>query len=290
MSAGARPARRSARRSGPRSGSSGGRPVSSSYITAPRLKMSLRASPGSPLICSGAVYPGVPNAGPRRPALAPTGPTCAMPKSRTLTRPPGVTAMLDGLRSRCTTPASCAEASASASCMPMSTAGSNRHRATAQACRQRLALDVLHHDMELPLVVEHVVDGRDIGMVQARGGARLALELRVRLGRRGGGRRPLERDAASEPRVLGQPYLAHAARAEQRDDLIRAEPMAREHGGAGRIAIRAQVFKPRRSRTWHDPSGSSLRHRHGTSDWVERGDGRPCRSRRQPAMSVTSSP
>ena len=45
----------------------------------------------------------------------------------------------------------------------------------------------------------------------------------------------LDRDVATEPRVAGTIHLAHAARAERRDDLVGAEANARGQGHPGNL-------------------------------------------------------
>src|SRR5688572_24197513 len=94
----------------------GGRPASISYATAPSAYRSARWSTcGSAEACSGAMYAGVPNATPSdvRPEALPDSLTAlATPKSVTRAWP-RLTITLSGLMSRCTTPCSCAYASAS---------------------------------------------------------------------------------------------------------------------------------------------------------------------------------
>ncbi len=113
------------------------RPVSISKSTQPKDQMSVRRSTGFPRACSGLMYAAVPRIVPRmviagyvsvgelaglEPGLslslrAPGSVGAnifANPKSRTLSLPSGRTLMFAGLRSRCTTPRSCAASSASA--------------------------------------------------------------------------------------------------------------------------------------------------------------------------------
>ena len=101
-------------------------PVAISYSTAPREKMSVRASACSPSSCSGAMYWNVPTMEPS----CVSGLCCvaasrltsmtldfARPKSSSFA-PDFVIMMLPGFRSRCTIPARCALLSASATSMP----------------------------------------------------------------------------------------------------------------------------------------------------------------------------
>ena len=85
-----------------------GRPASISNKMAPTANRSERASTGSPVISSGAMYPGVPNTAPERVRLS--SESCvvctsgrARPKSSSLT-PWAVKNTFDGLRSRWTMP------------------------------------------------------------------------------------------------------------------------------------------------------------------------------------------
>ena len=114
-------------------------PVAISYRTQPNAQMSDRLSTGSPRACSGLMYATVPSTTPsarladryqpRGAVRASDDRIFAMPKSSTLTTPPGVILMLAGFRSRWTMPLSCAASSASAIC-----------RAIAQRVAQRAAL------------------------------------------------------------------------------------------------------------------------------------------------------
>jgi hypothetical protein len=86
------------------------------------------------------------------------------------------------------------------------------------------ALDVLHGDVVDALHLADLEDRHDVRVLQAGGGARLALEAGegVLAGQERGGH-GLERDLALEDRVLGQVHLAHGAVAELRLDLELAE-------------------------------------------------------------------
>ena len=95
---------------------------------------------------------------------------------------------------------------------------------------QRLALEQLHRDEVLALVLVDLVDRADAGVVERRGGARLALEAlergRVLRHLRG---QELQRDVAAELRVLGLVDDAHAAAAELRSDPVVRDGLA-DHG------------------------------------------------------------
>lgn len=89
------------------------------------------------------------------------------------------------------------------------------------ALRERFTLQQFHDQV----VVTDVIERADVRMVELRDGLGLALEpkpeLRVLRELR---RQNLDGHAAVEPRVASLPHLTHAARANARDDLIRAEP------------------------------------------------------------------
>jgi hypothetical protein len=81
----------------------------------------------------------------------------------------------------------------------------------------RGSLDQLHNQ----IIRTDVVEVADVGMIQCRYGARLALEpIRELL------RRNLDRDLTPQPRIARFPHLPHPAFAQARDDLIRAEFVA----------------------------------------------------------------
>ena len=73
-----------------------------------------------------------------------------------------------------------------------------------------------------------VVDDEDVGVVELGGGAGFLLEAREAFGIGGEARvDDLDRDFAPEPRVARPVDLAHAARAERREDLVGAELRSR---------------------------------------------------------------
>ena len=69
-----------------------------------------------------------------------------------------------------------------------------------------------------------VVHREDVGMAQRGGGARFLLESPhpVGIGRERGGN-DLDGDIASEARIVRAIHLAHAARADQLDDVVRTD-------------------------------------------------------------------
>ena len=86
-----------------------------------------------------------------------------------------------------------------------------------QRAFQRRALDVLHHQV----IRSDIVQLADVGMIQRRDGARLALEAFAEFGLG-----DLDRDDAIQARVVGFVHLTHAARADGREDFVRAEFVA----------------------------------------------------------------
>ena len=91
---------------------------------------------------------------------------------------------------------------------------------------ERLAFEQLHDDEVLPLVLLDREDRADAGMVQRRGGARLALEALERrsvLGELGG--QELQRDAAAEARVLRLVDDAHPAASEAAHDGVMGDAL-----------------------------------------------------------------
>ena len=118
--------------------------------------MSDRASAGSPLTCSGAMYPTVPRRVPASVAFAIVGDfvsspaataRCfASPKSRIFARPSFVRTTFSGLRSRWTIPLSCAAARPRAICDAEVHGLSHGQSARGDPLAQRLALDELHDE------------------------------------------------------------------------------------------------------------------------------------------------
>src|SRR5262249_11395251 len=88
---------------------------------------------------------------------------------------------------------------------------------------QRPPLDVFHREIRRLVYRAHVVDRDDVGMVQRGGGARLLLEpLSPRSVRGNRGGKDLHRDLPAKPRVPRLPHFSHSARANRREDFVRA--------------------------------------------------------------------
>ncbi len=99
---------------------------------------------------------------------------------------------------------------------------------------QRLAGYELEDEEARSTGVLEAVDRGDVRMVERGESPRLALQPREPVGvRRELRREDLDRDLAAEPRVMRPIDLAHPARAQGREDLVRAEPRAGFQGHPG---------------------------------------------------------
>jgi hypothetical protein len=125
----------------------------------------------------------------------------------------------------------------------------DRERSSRETNRQRLALDVLHHQEIDPLVMSDVVQRADVRVVQRRHGARLAFEALacVDIARDVGGQH-LDRDGAIETGVARFVHVAHAAGADVRDECVRSDMAASEvfvcRGRVERHAAGGRLEKP----------------------------------------------
>ena len=103
----------------------------------------------------------------------------------------------------------------------------DREGTAPQDDRKALPFDVLHHDEGAPLVLEHVVNRRDMRVRDAGGGARFADHAFPEIGPRGSRRQQaLERDLAIEPGILREEHFPHAAAAKPMQHDIRTNPAA----------------------------------------------------------------
>ena len=126
--------------------------------------------------------------------------------------------------SRCTMPLSCAAARPSATRAACSAALRTPNGPWRSRDAHRLALEQLRHDVEPVALLAGVVDRDDVGVRERRDRLRLGLEAGERvgvvdevLGQH------LDRHVALEAGVARAVHLAHAAGAERRQDLVRAE-------------------------------------------------------------------
>ncbi len=98
-----------------------------------------------------------------------------------------------------------------------------QRRSAADDLAERLAIDVLHRDERLSLVLADIVDGDDVGMGQTRRGAGFPgeplLDLVVE------DRQDLERNGPIEDRIAGQIQQPHAALAQAIKDFVPADSL-----------------------------------------------------------------
>jgi hypothetical protein len=101
---------------------------------------------------------------------------------------------------------------------------SGRQRTFFDASCERLALEILHHQVFDSVLMAHVIKRTDVRMIQARNGARFALESLANFRRV---RDPLRKNfygnGAVEPRVARAIDFAHSARADCGPNLVRAQ-------------------------------------------------------------------
>ena len=103
----------------------------------------------------------------------------------------------------------------------------DRERPRGEPSGQGVALDELEHQRRLLAVLDHVIDRRDVRMVERGQRTRLALESRNGIGvGRNPRRHDLDRHVASEAHITRPVDFPHAAGSEQRDDLVAADPRA----------------------------------------------------------------
>ena len=160
--------------------------------------------------------------------------------------------MFAGLRSRWTTPRSCAAASPAASCRASSTRPVFRKPADPfERRREILAVDVLHREIQIALDLADVVDATDVGMRDLPRRPDLVVKLRepARVGREIL-RQEFQRHGLAEAQIVGAVDLAHPAAAEQSDHAVPAvEHGARRESPVIDRARRAQPPARRRPRS-----------------------------------------
>jgi hypothetical protein len=97
----------------------------------------------------------------------------------------------------------------------------------ADALAEGLALQQFHDQVRTAFVLSDVVNRADVGVIQSRGGAGFPLETLQGLAI--GGKlvgEEFQSDGAAQARIFGLVDFAHAARADERDDLVGAEPLS----------------------------------------------------------------
>ncbi len=117
-----------------------------------------------------------------------------------------------------------------------------RQGALLQPVGERLAFEVLHHQVVDAVLLADVVEGADVGMVEGGGGAGLTLEARAAVGVLGEVRgQDLDGDGAVQARVARAVDLAHPARAKGREDLVGTEARSgRERHSAASLTGQTQ--------------------------------------------------
>src|SRR5438876_958687 len=101
------------------------------------------------------------------------------------------------------------------------------HARMVQALAQCLSIDKLRRDEVLTVYLTDLIDGENVRVIQAGGGASLLLKAADASFIAGKVvRQQLERDLAAKRFIAGQIDLAHSARAQQLDNLIVADRAA----------------------------------------------------------------
>ena len=238
--------------------------------------MSARRSTEPERSCSGAMYPSLPLTCPltvvcSRPAAL------ATPKSTRRATPSLPTSTFWGETSRWTIPSgrprsSVASWAACSPCRiphPMAEADRQRQRqpvveGPAQQLRQRHARDVVHHQQQLPVGLDHVADRDDVWVAHARRQPGLVEEHGDELALLGQvGVQLLDGDRPPEPRRPHQPpqvHAGHAARGQPRGQKVTTHALGSlllegQRGGGrhdGRILLQ-----------WRAPPSLTLFHRRG---------------------------
>jgi len=102
-----------------------------------------------------------------------------------------------------------------------------RDRTPDQPRGQGLALEMLHHQVVVAVLLADVEEGADVRMIQAADGLGLALEPFLEVGAGGGALgQDLDGDRAFQARVAGAVDLAHASGADLGLDLVGAERLS----------------------------------------------------------------
>src|SRR5207302_10096769 len=119
----------------------------------------------------------------------------------------------------------------------------NRKTLASHAGRKTLALDVLHDDERGAVVLDDVVDRRDVRMRDARGRARLVEDAEPPFAAAGErSQHALERNLPAEPRIAAEKHLAHAAAPDGVDDYVRSDARARFEV----VAVAVEIIERRR--------------------------------------------
>ncbi len=110
----------------------------------------------------------------------------------------------------------------------------HRRRACGQLLPKRLAFEQFFDDERgLPFAAD-VVDRQNVRVIERGGRERFLFEAAQAIGvSRDRGRQHFDGDVAAQPRVVGAVHLAHTARTDGADDLVRPETGAGLHCHAG---------------------------------------------------------
>jgi hypothetical protein len=136
-------------------------------------------------------------------------------------------------------PRRCACSSASAISIAYRRGLIERQRSSGEARRERLALQVLHHEEAAAVVLPDIVQRPDMRVIELRDGARLALEALIALavGDELSGQN-FYGDRSVQSRVARSVHFTHAARADERADLVHAQPLACVQAGCKQTLLR----------------------------------------------------
>src|SRR6266849_330474 len=144
----------------------------------------------------------------------------ARPKSSTLALPFSAIMMFVGFRSRCTMPAECATAMASAICAPYFSASRKSQAAASDQFAQRFSAHIFHRDAGHAFPLAYVVNVNDVGVVQGR----CCFGFMYQAGQTSGAdrfrRKYLDGNEAIQVGVTRFPDDAHATFAKLFDDLV----------------------------------------------------------------------
>ncbi len=146
--------------------------------------------------------------------------------------------MFSGFRSRWTTPAACAAARPSATCVAISNSLRMGTGFPVSRPRSDSALDKFADNVLLAGLNAEVVHGDDIGMIQRGDGACFTLEAASALHAACiVFAENLDRDVAVQPRIAGAVHLAHASGAERGPDLVGAQSSVRQQRHSSPVHI-----------------------------------------------------
>ena len=117
-------------------------------------------------------------------------------------------------------------------------------RPPSEALMECLALEQLHDEEAAIVVATHVEQRADVRVIERGNRARLAVEARLglRVADASGGQ-DLHGDVPVETRVPGAIDLAHAARADSRENFVGAEARARRQGHVARLYGRKPTWR-----------------------------------------------